>query len=39
MSFDCLGRLLDDLLVRSGIKSSRGDLDDLRGSDGGGSEE
>src|SRR5436190_21737345 len=39
MSFDWLGRLLDDLLVRSGIKSSRGDIDGLDGGDGKGCEE
>ena len=35
MSFDCLGRLLEDLSVKMGIKFSSGELDGLGGGDGG----
>lgn len=38
MSFDCLGRLLKDLSVKMGIKSSSGDLDGMGSGDGGGGE-
>ena len=34
MSFDCFGRLLKDLSVKMGIKSSSGDIDGLGGGDG-----